>query len=534
MSQATLRTSRPIWIGLAAVLLIALVGRVLLLASNMVSFHSDEAIVALMARHILQGERPVFFYGQAYMGSVDAWLISVGFALLGESVLTIRIVQSILYLVIVGVTYGLAWRITRSAIAAFVAGLWWAVAPVLVTLYTTATLGGYNETLLLGALLVWLTYEISENPRPVWRWGLLGVVAGLGWWANGLIVIAGIPAALLLLWRVIKMPTLISRAGLALLTFFIASAPWWVFALQNDLAPLRFFIGSSSSDSYAGTDVFSLPFGERVIGLFFLGFPALFGIRFPWLASYFSPVVGILIIIIALVAMIAFARRRDIAGSARWLLLGIVGLFCVIFLVSRFSSDPTGRYFLPIALPVSIMIGAFVATVRVRLLAVGITVLVIGYHAAGQLTAATGEYGLTTQFNLVTHLPNDDDTALIAFLEANNLRRGYTTYWVTYRLAFLSDERLIYRAVLPYKPDLTYTPLDERYRPYVEAVERAQLAGEPLAFITANVPEVDRLVEAQLAEAGVSYSTEEIGIYRVYYELTPIENVPELPFTNSD
>ena len=75
-------------------LLIAFIARAVLLASNTVSFHSDEAVVALMARHILQGERPVFFYGQAYMGSLDAWLVAIGFQLLGESVLTIRFVQA--------------------------------------------------------------------------------------------------------------------------------------------------------------------------------------------------------------------------------------------------------------------------------------------------------------------------------------------------------------------------------------------------------------------------------------------------------
>jgi hypothetical protein len=37
-----------------------------------VPLNSDEAVVGLMARHILDGKRPVFYYGQAYMGSLDA------------------------------------------------------------------------------------------------------------------------------------------------------------------------------------------------------------------------------------------------------------------------------------------------------------------------------------------------------------------------------------------------------------------------------------------------------------------------------
>ena len=81
---------------LIMILLIAAIGRLLLLASGAVSFHSDEAVVALMARHINQGARPVFFYGQAYMGSLDAWLVALGFRLFGESVLSVRIIQSVL------------------------------------------------------------------------------------------------------------------------------------------------------------------------------------------------------------------------------------------------------------------------------------------------------------------------------------------------------------------------------------------------------------------------------------------------------
>ena len=59
----------------------------------------DPTVVALMARHLAAlREFPIFFYGQAYMGSLDAWLIAAGFALFGDSVLTIRLVQSTLYL----------------------------------------------------------------------------------------------------------------------------------------------------------------------------------------------------------------------------------------------------------------------------------------------------------------------------------------------------------------------------------------------------------------------------------------------------
>jgi hypothetical protein len=45
-----------------------------------------------MGRHILHGEFPIFFYGQKYMGSLEAHLGALGFALGGATplVLTAR------------------------------------------------------------------------------------------------------------------------------------------------------------------------------------------------------------------------------------------------------------------------------------------------------------------------------------------------------------------------------------------------------------------------------------------------------------
>src|SRR3972149_4673654 len=84
--------------GLVVALAMAGALKAVLLLTNVVPFNADEAVVALMARHILQGERPVFFYGQAYLGSLDAWLVAGAFALFGQSVLAIRGVPSVLCL----------------------------------------------------------------------------------------------------------------------------------------------------------------------------------------------------------------------------------------------------------------------------------------------------------------------------------------------------------------------------------------------------------------------------------------------------
>ena len=78
-------------IALMVSLLLGVGLKVILVLSNVIPFNSDEAVIGLMAKHILNGARPVFYYGQAYMGSLDAFLVAGMFQLLGEQVYSIRL-----------------------------------------------------------------------------------------------------------------------------------------------------------------------------------------------------------------------------------------------------------------------------------------------------------------------------------------------------------------------------------------------------------------------------------------------------------
>ncbi len=566
-------------LALVAVIAVALIGRGLLLASGSVSFHSDEAVVGLMARHILQGERPVFFYGQAYMGSLDAWLIAVGFALLGDTVMTIHVVESLLYLLIVATGFLVAWQISGRAVVATVTGLVMAVPTVLLALYTTSTLGGYNETLLLGNLVLLLGWQVTHEQRgSLVRWALLGICAGIGWWSNGLIVAYVLPVGVLGLvdlWRNLPHrdptpdPSPISGRGenqnhpaeidvgaqraaplqtppdvrggaalrasildivLAAVGFFVGSAPWWAFAFANDFAPLRFYlpIGSDTPSQFAGMAIPPLGIPERLLSLFALNFPVVIGLRFPWYASYFL-VPGALIVLMVYIFALYWLLRHpaSLKRDGRLLVGGMIGLFCALFLVSRFNIDPSGRYFLPMALPLGIALGVLVADACPTWLRIGLALVVIGYNGLGLVTAATTvPPGFTTQFNLDTHIPNDDDAALIAFLEDHGLVHGYTNYWISFRLAFLSDERLIYSATLSYKPDLSYTPFDDRDPAYRRAVDAAP--DSQIAYITANVDAVRANLEKVFAARGVTYQRAQVGVYHVYYDFAPETPRPPL------
>ncbi|MEA2007510.1 MAG: hypothetical protein U9O54_00140, partial [Chloroflexota bacterium] len=92
-----------LWLAVLA----AVAMKVWLILSGSLPFNADEAVVALMARHITQGELPIFFYGQVYMGSLDALLVALGFQIFGEQIWVLRLIQSLLYLGTVLTTFQL-------------------------------------------------------------------------------------------------------------------------------------------------------------------------------------------------------------------------------------------------------------------------------------------------------------------------------------------------------------------------------------------------------------------------------------------
>src|SRR5215472_2822985 len=86
--------------GIFALLIIAIATllRIVLIALGWPHSNSDEGTMGIMAMHILyQGEHPIFFYGQNYMGTLEAYLGSAFFFLFGISVFSLRLGPVLFY-----------------------------------------------------------------------------------------------------------------------------------------------------------------------------------------------------------------------------------------------------------------------------------------------------------------------------------------------------------------------------------------------------------------------------------------------------
>jgi 4-amino-4-deoxy-L-arabinose transferase-like glycosyltransferase len=440
--------------GLMIALIVAVALKAVLLALDTVPFNADEAVVALMARHILQGERPVFFYGQAYLGSTDAWLIAGAFRLLGERVLAVRLTQVVLHLGTLLTTYLLGLKIYRDRWTAAVAALLIAVPTVLVTVYTTATLGGYGETLLFGNILVLWAIRLREQNCPALEWAVFGALAGFGFYTFGLLgvyllpvgiaLVAGLAAGGALSQRLragLRLPSM-ARLGSALLGFVAGSAPWW-WATLFGAATVSELGGSAIAGASQSGWLGSLAL--RALSLAVLGSTVVIGMRPPWSVHWLAlPLAPVAITVFIGAVVWAVKTSRSMWPVRLW---GAICLtLCAAFVLTPFGNDPSGRYFLPLAPALALFTADLLRRVRVDYPRAALALLagVLGFHLWGTLDSAfTVPPGITTQFDLVAQVDQRRMPDLIDFLAAQGETRGYSNYWVTFPLAFLSQETLI-------------------------------------------------------------------------------------------
>lgn len=484
-----------------------------LLLAEVVPFNADEAVVALMARHILQGEFPLFFYGQAYLGSLDAWLVAAGFAVFGQQVWVIRLVQTLLYLGTIWTTARLG-EVIFSRETGVLAAWLLAIPPVNVTLYTTASLGGYGETLLIGNLILLAVLKIGRRGAGVGWWAGLGWLAGFGLWVFGLTLVYSLPAGVYLFWQVWReRREALRRVGAAAAGFLIGALPYAVGAVQLGIGTAAAELAGRAIAGVGGGG-WGEQVGRHVFSLLVLGTTVIFGFRPPWEVRWLA--LPLLPFVLIFWAWVLSGVVRGPKSKEGWLLIGVMGALVAGFVLTPFGADPSGRYFLPLAVPLSLFGAEAVSGLRRPRLGAALALLVVGYHLIGTVQSAS-KYppAITTQFDAVTWLDKRHDPALIAFLSEQGERRGYTNYWVAYPLAFLSGEELIFVPALPYHLDFRYTPRDDRYPPYREAVEEA----ERVAYITTNHPPLEERLRAGFTALGVSWEETQIGDYRVFYRL---------------
>ena len=128
---------RTFYIGLGVLLLVGLAARLAVIGSQLGEIDGDEAVVGLMARHIaFLGERPVFYWGQPYLGSLEAFSAAPLFRLFDSSTFLLKLVPSAYSLGFLGLSALLARRLFGSG-AALATAAYLAAPPAMWAVWST-------------------------------------------------------------------------------------------------------------------------------------------------------------------------------------------------------------------------------------------------------------------------------------------------------------------------------------------------------------------------------------------------------------
>ncbi len=398
---------------------------------------SDEAVIGLMGRHILaHGEHPVFFYGQEYMGAVEAYLAAAAFALAGASTLVLKSTMVFLDLVLVASFGWLGCELWNRRVGLLCA--WFAaIPPAFLAIYGLKARGGYVETIIVGNVLLAGAARLGRTTgRSAWRLAfVLGAVAGLGFWTHTLVAVYFLPSGLAALGAV-RPGDRTGAVGLAALGALAGAMPFWWRNVHDGFL-------SFGNLSWVGAGL-ALAHG---LGLVSSALPILLGARGPWAASDLVPGASLLLLPIHVLLTAVYFRAVEASGSGRarrWIVTApwiVATLTVVAYAWSTYGAeDREPRYLVPLysALALGFGVAADRAASRWGPRALVAAVLLLGFHVLG---IARQDPTLMLGISAGERVARSN-VRLAGFLEKAGVRSVYTDYWVAYRLVFETGERI--------------------------------------------------------------------------------------------
>ncbi len=435
--------------------------------------NSDEALVGLVARHALHGEFTTFFWSMPYGGTQEPLLTVPVFFVFGSSWLALRIVP----IALSAVAALLVWRVGRRTIgepAAAVAGALFWIWPGYNLIQLTHQQGFYGSDVTYCALLLLLALRTVERPDRV-RVGLFGLVLGLAFWQTAQVVPIALPV---IAWTIWKQPRCLRQLWVALPLAAVGAMPWIVWNVGHNWRSLDVSYGVASS-YWHRLRIFASPLMPMTVGL-----------RQPFSQVRILPAALTYLIYAILAVLFVYGAVRTRRGNAS-ILYFVAVVFPFVYAISQWTIESSDPRYLVVLTPVLALLLAQVATRYSRAVAVIAVAAVISVVILHKVEAAARHPALAT--------PPADLRPLIATLNRLGIDRVYSSYWIAYRLAFETQERII--AV---KNDFTGVTWDGkqaeptlgafiRYPPYERAVRAGLHAFVFFRDTLASVPIVPQL-----------------------------------------
>ncbi len=481
---------------LMCIVLSGIVLRLTLLFTSQGVVGSEEAIMGLMARHILfNGETYTFLWGQPYMGSIEALLAVPVFFLFGASSLTLKTIPLIFSILFIITSYILV-KLTLGENVGLISALLVSLSPVFLTVFSMLA-NAYIENLFYGSLVLILSYLIayqSEGRRQLYLFLIIGLVAGIAFW-NNLTSIIYLTAAFLFLvfewrrWVSGFLPKILMFLG----GVVFGSFPLWFFNLRHQWVTFRFLSGGLNSQTILFNRI------EQI----FINFGNLLGVARAIVGGGQSAltdfIVYVLYAISFLYALYFFVTKINSQYSERRnglkIFLILVLVLAVFFSFSRYGGLNEARYALILYLILPGFLALFLRDLQKRSLMLVVILLAIIIFS-----------NLLGNIKDMQNAPPQPQL-LAGFLTSNNISYAYTDFWTAYQLTFVSKEKIVSYAISG--PNV--------YPPYAEQVRKADFRKIAVIFDKGNN---FKEFEKRILEESIKYKKKRLARKTIFYSFS--------------
>jgi 4-amino-4-deoxy-L-arabinose transferase-like glycosyltransferase len=492
------------------ILFISLLLRLYLLQYSLGFTDSDEAVEGLMAKHILQrGERPVLYYGLAYMGSLKSHITAIIYALFGVSVAGLKMATALFFFGFAFSLYYLAKQLFDEKVA-LVSTLIVALSPLYLTYKSLYATAAYMETLFLGTILLIifnkLVFKRLKSGKENRLYCTAGFIAGLGFWLNPLIINYIIVGFIFILLKNHRF--LITKGFLLILIFFFVGCfPLLLWNYNNSWLTISFLLGNGQISFLK--KLANIP--QNLFQIFTRSIPILLGVNqingthsligsFSWL---------ILGIYAASFIFICYKREKGLSGILKLslkeskgvdILIALPFVVIILYLNSEFADRALfPRYLIPIYSSLPIFAAVFLLWIKKysHFLFIFLLIAILACNMYGNI-----------YFYDQIKLENKRFKTFLSILEERNFNLAYSGFWQAYKITLATNEKVICSPKM-------YDPHLDRYPYYSELLRRSKKA----VIIIGIGSKRGEALESRLREKDISFKRLDY-YYSIYYSFS--------------
>jgi hypothetical protein len=474
----------PTFTAALILILIALAAHLPYLINAFGTTDSDDAIPALMGKHISEGRvPPLYFYGQLYLGSLSAHIYALMISIFGYSFYLIKSTAFLFYLAFLVVQFCFLKDLFSSAFAWMVSIFW--CLPIGYTAMISLNCSRADSLVfLLGISIIFLAYLIYHKDRDKLL-PTLGFLMGIAFWTHQITVFYIVTAFLVVFMKYrMRIRKYIHKYLTLMLYFAVGVFPVVITETFLGFPLSRYLLGGEAGTVESGKISRAVYLSLGLIA------PEDSPLKYVFLA---------LIVFGFFFLIFLSLKQKKFSSASIYSLFFLVFFF--IYLLSGFSRLNLSRYLFPLyfCLPVLMLSAFLIIRSKMKYFLMGLTIILL-FVLFNMKTAHTGY--------LATSKAHNHRRQIIAFMKETGHQYWRGGFWTSYMISALAGEEPMVDSIGV-----------NRYYPYRIRYDSESTHENYIFMDSASIkdPRQARQLTALLDAFGIDYKYREIDDSRFIY-----------------